>query len=183
VRYFRTAAVLAAALWAAAPASAQSLADVARAEEARRATAKKAVKSFSNADLNPEDIAPPVAPAPPAAVAAGEKPANASPGAPDKPEAAVPAVENEEQWRRRADSIRSQLTKAQQEADAMAATAGDASRSPGERTQTARLLKQHQVMVANLERQWQRLETEAATAKIPRAWLGAAPILSTRTPQ
>jgi hypothetical protein len=58
---------------AAVPAASQSLADVARQEEARRKNpaAKKAVKSFSNADLAASEIAPSpaAAPAAPAAVA------------------------------------------------------------------------------------------------------------------
>ncbi|MDP2389074.1 MAG: hypothetical protein Q8N52_02005, partial [Acidobacteriota bacterium] len=55
VRAVGAAVVIAVAL----PAYSQSLGEVARQEEARRASAAKAVKTWSNADLGPSEITPP----------------------------------------------------------------------------------------------------------------------------
>ena len=185
------AAAFAAALLAAAPAAAQSLADVARAEEARRATAKKAVKTFSNADLRPEDISLPgsmaatsaAQPSVPATAAAGnaspEASANASPAKP----AAAGAPMTEADWRQRAQSIRNQLLKAQAQADELAAGAIDEKRPASERALSQRRLDRQRKFIAGIEGDWLKLEQEAAAQKVPAEWLGARPTLSTRTPQ
>lgn len=180
----------------AAPAWAQSLGDVARKEAARRATAKKAVKSFSNADLAPSEISNPSS-APAAADAAAataaidnqEKPATGTPAtdpsaaATQKPPAAPPKEQKESEWRANADAIRHALERAQADYAKLAATAADTSRSPGERAGTARLVAQQAKILEGLELRWQRLEKQADALKVPREWLDPRPIIAPRIPQ
>lgn len=176
------------------PASAQSLAEVARQEEARRKNpaAKKAVKSFSNSDLAPAEIAPtPVAPAVKEASASpaegAAKPADASSAAaaPAAAPAEAPAKTktSEADIRDRAARIRERLLKAQQDLDPIRNTANDRSRSPGERAAAARMVEQGEKMLASIENQWRALEKLVTDEESPREWLAPIPLLSTRTPQ
>jgi hypothetical protein len=108
-------------LVAAATASAQSLADVARQEEARRKAVTGAGKVYTNEALQPEPppspgsvpaaTPAPAAPAAPAAAADGAKPADpAAPGATAKTEA---------EWRKRIADERDALSRAQVFAEAL----------------------------------------------------------------
>jgi hypothetical protein len=182
----------------AAPAAAQSLADVARQEEARRKTAKKAVKSFSNADLAPPEEAP-TAPASAAAPATAATAAgcimSASQGkcvpadeviakSESEPSQGDPQVKmTEGTVRQRANAARQRLEKARQEFNTLSTTAADPSRSPGERAAAARLASQRESMLSSIERGWLALEREVAEQGLPREWLHPIPTLSTRTPQ
>ena len=177
------------------PASAQSLADVARQEEARRKnpTAKKAVKSFSNADLAPNEIAPPPA-APPATDAPAGCVESASQGkcvpteevvakSQDTATQADPQVKTSEATiRERATRIRERLLKAQQDLEPVRNTANDRSRSPGERAAATRMVEQGEKMIEGIEKQWRALEKQVASEELPREWLAPIPLLSTRTP-
>ena len=155
-------AALIVACSAAAPVRARSLGDVARQEEARRATAKKATKSFSNADLKPSEIAPPSGGAPAGescymsisknrCVSAEELLASTSENI-----AGAERAKQEPNWRRQAATIRDRLNKAQQEVDTLSSNASDQARSPGER---------------------------GAAQRVPREWLDPRPILSPRMPR
>jgi hypothetical protein len=193
IRRLVCAAVTIACVAAAAPATAQSLADVARQEEARRKNpaAKRAVKSFSNADLAPSEIAPP-APAAPASegcltsvkegkcIPAEEVIANSNA---EPSQADVQVKTSEATIRQRADGIRQRLAKVQKEFDTVYATANDESRSPGERAAAARMASQRDGMLSSIEQQWQALEKQVADEELPREWLGVTPMFSTRTPQ
>ena len=104
-------------LCAAATASAQSLADVARQEEARRKGVAGAGKVYTNDALQPEPPPSPgsvpasPAPAAPATPAAGDKPADpAAPGATPKTEA---------DWKKRIADERGALSRAQTFAEAL----------------------------------------------------------------
>ncbi|HEX4915590.1 MAG TPA: hypothetical protein VFV51_16645 [Vicinamibacterales bacterium] len=182
----------------AAPAAAQSLADVARQEEARRKTAKKAVKSFSNADLAPaalDSTAPAAAASPTAAATAADCIMSASQGkcvpaeevvakSQGEPTQADPQVKmTEATVRQRASAARQRLEKARQEFNTLSTTADDQSRSPGERAAAARLASQRESMLSSIERGWLALEKEVADQGLPREWLHPIPTLSTRTPQ
>ncbi len=126
--------VIAAAL----PADAQSLGDVARQEEARRASTAKAVKTLSNADLSPSEIAQPAGAAPAEScymsnsqgrcVSAEELVSISNAGVATRANAPF-----EPNWRREAQSIRSQLGKAQSGVVVLEAAVADEGRSPGER--------------------------------------------------
>lgn len=180
----------------AAPAWAQSLGDVARKEAERRTTAKKAVKSFSNADLNPSEISNPSA-APAATEAVGgnsaadnqAKPAAGSPAtdpnaaATQKEPAAAPREQKEPEWRANAEALRQLIDKAQADYAKSAALAADTSRSPGERAGTSQFLAQQARALEGLERNWQRLEKQAEALRVPRTWLDPRPIFAPRIPR
>ena len=103
-------------LFAAATASAQSLADVARQEEARRKGVAGAGKVYTNEALQPEPppspgSVPAATPAAPATPAGGDKPADpAAPGATPKTEA---------EWKKRIADERDALSRAQIFAEAL----------------------------------------------------------------
>ena len=184
-------AVLAATILAA-PAAAQTLADVARQEEARRTSAAtpKAKKSYSNADLGPgavRDEAP-----------AGETKDCYESKSTGKCLSADEMLKNsaeqqakfeiaplEPHWRNHADTIRDALETAHAELAAVEPAADNDTRSPGERANAAKLLTKFQSKVRRLEGDWLALEAEAKKQKIPMKWLDPAPELKllTRTAQ
>ena len=177
---------------AALPAAAQSLADVARQEAARRDSVKQAAKAYTNTDLKVDPQAAPIsAPKDVAAEAGGYR--SISAGRYVSAEeiiansaANIVAAEKalqEPNGRRMAGTLRGQLLKIQQEAESMASTSADESRSVGERAVAERLLAQKKVIRDDLERRWVKLEKEAEIQRIPRAWLDPRPTLSTQTPQ
>ena len=141
VRVVCAAAVLAAAL----PAYSQSLGDIARQEEARRASAAKAVKALSNADLSPTEIAQPAGASPAEScyvskskgrcVSAEELVSISNAGVVTRANAPF-----EPNWRRDAQSIRSQLAKARSGVPTLEAVVVDERRSPGERKAAERTL-------------------------------------------
>ncbi len=175
-------------LIAAAPAYAQSLAELARQEEARRATTQKAVKVLSNADLRPQDITSPSAATPGEScylsisqarcVTADALIANSN-----QRIATIEQKKVEPTWRRDAGSLRTQIEKAQADVEALEAAVGDMRRSPGERKAAEQRLLQLRPVVEGLERQWERLEKSAANMRIPHEWLEPIPTLTTRSPQ
>ncbi len=172
----------------AAPAMAQSLGEVARQEEARRASAKKATKSFSNADLQPSEIASPSGGSTPGTescymsisqnrcVSAEELLSYTTQNI-----ASAELAKQEPHWRRQARTIRNQLVKAQNELETLSATASDQSRAPGKTAE--RMLALRRSVVAGLEQEWEELEKQAKQLRIPRAWLDPRPTLSPRIPQ
>jgi hypothetical protein len=178
----------AAAIATALPAYAQSLGDVARQEEARRASAAKAVKTLSNADLGPSDITPPAgAPVVESCymskskgrcVSQEELISISSTGVVTKANASF-----EPNWRSEAQSIRLQLEGARHGVTVLEATAADEERSAGERKAAEKALAAAQRSVAHYERQWEKLEQAAANQHIPRAWIEPIPTLTTRNQQ
>lgn len=174
---------------AAAPAYAQSLADLARAEEARRASAPKAGRSFSNADLEPGAIVTASAPDVSSAescymskslgrCATAEEVLNIS-----QQIVAGERQQVEAGWRKNAAEIRDEilrLTPRLTEIETLMASEG---RSASQRAATAKLLEQTRTALQNAERRWLALETNAAENNIPRAWLEPVPAISSRNPQ
>lgn len=114
-----TAALLAAAI----PLTAQNLADVARAEEARRGAVKGQVKVYTNDTLRGADGgAAPAAPAPQATAATPAPGATAKPAAPPgtkPPASAADTAKDEKFWRDRLASARDALKRSQTFADAL----------------------------------------------------------------
>lgn len=149
-------------------ASAQSLADVAKQEEARR----KGVKSgrrLTNADLLPDTRTP----APPAApIAAATVSGNTSPNEP--PVVAAPAANSpaeprsEAFWRGRADEHRSKIEKARAD---VASLTGTSNADAGVQARAESLLKRAQDRLAWYEAAQTQFEAQAAAAKIPVAWI------------
>lgn len=174
-------------LISAAPAYAQSLAELVRQEEARRATTQKTVKVLSNADLRPQDITSPSAETPVEScymsisrgcVSAEELLSMSNAGVVTKENAPF-----EPKWRRDAQSIRSQLEKAQNEVAWLDAVVADEGRSLGERKAAEKALAARRQAVDGLERQWDKFEKAAANKYIPRPWIEPIPTLTTRNPQ
>jgi hypothetical protein len=120
MRLWMLAGVIVAQTWLVPAAAAQSLADVAKQEEARRKAIKSGAKVYTNDSLRTEDLPPaPAAPAPtPAAAPATPAPAAPSAG-PAQPAAGAPAARDEKYWRGRLDAARSSLSRAETFRDAL----------------------------------------------------------------
>ena len=169
---------------AAAPTYAQSLGEVARQEEARRANSQKAAIVLSNSDLHPGEITQPAA-NPPAescymsiskgrCVSAEEMVSNSVAGRITKENAPF-----EPTWRQDAESIRSQILRTQQSIATLEAVVADEGRSPSDRKGAGLALQGARQALAGFERQWAKLEKAAASQHIPRAWLEPIPPLTT----
>jgi hypothetical protein len=180
---------------AAAAPSAQSLADVARAEEARRKTVKGQAKVYTNDTLRgadggeaPAPPPPPPAPASSAAAAGGAagtagKPA-ANPGAkpPAPPASATP--KDEKYWRDRLSSARDALQRSQTFADALqnqinslytefVNTSDPAQRALIEQKRLAAIAEQDRVRadITKFTKAISDIEEEARRANVPAGWL------------
>lgn len=184
-------AILAASL----PLAAQSLADVARAEEARRKTIKGQAKVYTNETLRGADGGDPPAAVPPqaqpAAAGATEKP-GAAPGAKPAPPPVVkpatpPASEtakDEKYWRDRVAAARDALRRSETFADALQSQinglytefvnmSDPAQRALIEQKRLAAIAEQDRVK-ADIGRQTKAIadiEDEARRANVPAGWL------------
>lgn len=188
---------IAPAAWAlilacAATVSAQSLADVARKEEARRKVVRSSGKVYTN-DALPSGPAPsgataPAAPAPSVQPTApsepsADAPAVPTPGAPAAAEAPAGALKTEADWRARVGTERDVLSRAQMFAEALqsrinALSADFVNRDdPAQRAQVA---AERQKALAELDRVKQEIEQhqkaiatiqgEARRAGVPAGW-------------
>ena len=180
-------------LTSAASIGAQSLADVARAEEARRKAVKGQVKVYTNDTLRGADGGEPPAPpapqpAPAAKPAAGAADATAKP-APDpgaKPPAAPPAAtaKDEKYWRDRLASARDALQRSQTFADALQSQinglytefvnmSDPAQRAVIEQKRLAAIAEQDRVNadIAKFTKALADIEDEARRANVPPGWL------------
>jgi hypothetical protein len=177
-----------AAIAVALPAYGQSLGDIARQEESRRASVKTAVKTLSNADLRPSEIA-----AQPGSAPAESCYMSKSQGRCVSAEELV-SVSNadiqsraiapkEGSWRQNADSIRLQLETARRRVVSLEGAAANEGRSPGEREVMQKALVTARQSIAAAEERWEDFERSATTLHIPRAWLEPIPTLTTRNPQ
>lgn len=153
-------------------ASAQSLVDLAKQEEARRRVAKPG-KRLTNADLLPDTrtSAPPAivtAPAAAPAIASG----NASP--PEPAATAAPPADtpvnpaSEVTWRAQAVGHRGRIAKSQADVNALT---GAAHADPRMQARAEALLKQAQGPLARAEAAYRQFQLNAANAKIPVAWI------------
>ena len=178
---------VAAIVLAAIPAYAQSLGELARQEEARRAAATHAAKKLSNADLRPQDITSPTSPS--SAPAAESCYMSISKGRCVTAEEML-SVSNhqvlvkkiaplEEGWRKDAASLRSQIEGAQRAVRNLEALAADQGRSASDRKSAERSLVTARQALATYERQWEKFETNAGAEQIPRAWIEPIPTLTT----
>jgi hypothetical protein len=174
-------------LAAATPVAAQNLADVARAEEARRKAVKGEVKVYTNDTLRGADGGdPPAAPAPPAAAPAPsstEKPAAPGTNKPAAPSAAE-SLKDEKFWRDRLAAARDGLTRSQTFADALQSQinglytefvnmSDPAQRALIEQKRLAAIAEQDRVK-ADIGKQTKALadiEDEARKANVPAGWL------------
>jgi len=182
--FITSAVVLAfAAVAAAQSSSTKPLADVAKAEEARRQQTKKPAKVITNSDLRP-DISKGVAPAP-ATATATSTPTNTSPGTatPDKPADAGPA-KDQAYWATRIKTARDQVQRTQIFMDSLqsrinALTTDFVNRD--DPAQRAKIEGDRKAALAELERVKKELsdqqkaitaiEDEARRAGVPVGWL------------
>lgn len=180
-------------LTAAAPLSAQSLADVARAEEARRQAVKGQVKVYTNETLRGADggeaPAPPASqPAPtgkPAADAATDATAKPGPAPGAKPPAPPAATAKDEKyWRDRLAGARDALQRSQTFADALQSQinglytefvnmSDPAQRAVIEQKRLAAIAEQDRVKadIAKFTKALADIEDEARRANVPPGWL------------
>jgi hypothetical protein len=183
-------ALLAAAL----PLMAQSLADVARAEEARRGTVKGRAKVYTNETLRGADGGD--APAPPTPAPAPEKtgtaaaPAPAAPARGASPQTAKPAAsaadaaKDEKYWRDRLASVRDALQRSQTFAEALQSQinalytefvnmSDPAQRAVIEQKRLAAIAEQDRVKadIARHTKALAAIEDEGRRANVPAGWL------------
>ncbi|MFN2446837.1 MAG: hypothetical protein ABR606_14800 [Vicinamibacterales bacterium] len=178
-------------IWSPVFSFAQSLADVARAEEARRKNVKKPAKVYTNDALKPDFTTPPspaavqtdAAPTPaPATPEPGAPSAPASPSAPAQAEPKGPS--DEAAWRKRITTARAELQRSQTFAEALqsrinALTADFVNRD--DPAQRAGIDQDRQRALAELERVKNdivkqtdaiaAIEDEARKAGVPAGWL------------
>ena len=183
-------------LAAATPLAAQSLADVARTEEARRKAVKGQVKVYTNETLRGGDggdaPAAPASPspasstqgAPAAAAAGGTAQPGASQGAKPAPPKAADGVKDEKFWRERIGTARDALSRSQTFADALQTQinglytefvnmSDPAQRAVIEKKRLA-AIAEHDRVKADIVRQTKALadiEDEARRANVPAGWL------------
>ena len=180
MRTLRFSFVLTLVLACAASAGAQSLADVARREEARRKQVKKPSRVITNKDLRPSETPPP----PPAAPQAQPPAPDAS--TPDEPEVSEEEKrkKDEEMWRQRTADARQALERSQMYLDALQSkinalwadfTARD---DPAERgkiqTERQKALAEFDRVKAEIaanKKAIDDLEEEARKAGVPAGWL------------
>jgi hypothetical protein len=181
MRTLRFTCVLAVLLAWAASATAQSLADVARREEARRKQIKKPSRVITNKDLRPSETPPPLAPAPaetPAVAPAGPTPAE--PEVTDEEK----AKKDEEAWRQRMTAARQELERSQMYLDALQSkinalwadfTARDDPAQRGKiQTERQKALAEYDRVkgeIAANKKAVDDIEEEARKAGVPPGWL------------
>lgn len=190
---FRAVPALFVVLAVAGSAGAQSLAEVARAEEARRKAQTNPVKVYTNDDLQPDftrPTPPPATPAAPDSTAATTEPgttpatpeASAAPSSTSTP--AGSAAQGEAYWRERMASAQAQVERTRMFAQAVqnridmlwtdfvnrddpvqrSLIEQDRNKALAELEQLKKDMETHQQAIADLER-------EARRANVPRGWL------------
>jgi hypothetical protein len=169
------------------PLAAQNLADVARAEEARRKAVKGQVKVYTNESLRGADGGDPPAPPPvPAPAATAAAATTAKPEAPETKPAPSPTADakGEKVWRDRLAAARDALQRSQTFADALQMQinglytefvnmSDPAQRAVIEQKRLAAIAEQDRVK-ADIGKQTKALadlEDEARRANVPAGWL------------
>jgi gas vesicle protein len=185
-RFFIGAVIGAVIVAVAAPLAAQNLADVARAEEARRKAVKGQAKVYTNDTLRGADGSEPPAPPQPAAAAvpaAAEK-SVPPPGNKPAPPRTTEAAKDEKYWRDRLAGARDALSRSQTFADALQSQINalytefvnmddPIQRSVIEKKRLAAIAEQDRVK-ADIAKQTKALadiEDEARRANVPAGWL------------
>lgn len=153
-----------------APVTAQSLAEVVRQEEARRAWATPAAKTYTNADLTFDKTAPDAArsdppPSPAVSAPSGLAEAEVMPPVPARP---THEPLDEQVWRRRAAEYRAKIVEARKQVAALA----DAKHEHPREQAMLEALRKRRETVLDLAEDAQRLfEMQADAAKVPKAWI------------
>jgi hypothetical protein len=167
--------------------AAPPLGDVAREAEAAKATAKKAKKSYSNADLTADPHRQ--TPAATAASATASTPASGAETSPAKVAAAdagaaagggtagqdAVAEQSEPAWRARAESLRVQITRLQDQMTAMPQPNAARDANPAARARFDADVARVRTGLDGLQKQWAKLEDAARYAKVKTEWLDPRP--------
>lgn len=182
----RVASALFALLVASAPVYAQSLGDLARQEELRRSTTKKATRSLSNGDLGPGEVVSTstsgssescyVSISQGRCVTADELISKSY-------LASAEGKRQEPMIRQEAGAIRSELSRVQQEMDELAKTAADQSRPAARRSLATDTLAKRQPIFERLKQRWAKLEKYVEQQRIPHEWIEPVPDVAARKPQ
>jgi hypothetical protein len=166
-----------------------SLADVARAEEARRKTAKKATKVLTNTSLSPADVSSIPAPPSPAPAASGAT--NATPGVPTtnipggKAGPVDPAaMKDQAYWAGRMSKARTELSRTQMFSDSLQTKINSLRTdfvNRDNRVEREKIQQDLNTALAELERLKKEIDTqtkaitaiedEARRANVPSGWL------------
>jgi hypothetical protein len=159
------------------------LGDVAREAEAAKATTKKATKVYTNSNLTADPTPPPAAPAAPASesgfvskttgksVTADEIVTRSE----DKVEKDTIAEQSESNWRARAESLRVQIKRLQDQMTAMTQPNAARDANPAARARYEADVARVQTGLDGLAKQWATLESGARYAKIKSEWLDPRP--------
>lgn len=160
------------------PAFGQSLADVARKEEARRKGVATPSKTYGNEDLAADPNPPPVpaapsnASAPPSSSTAPDASGNTSPaGEPATAPTGAVAEEkplNEAEWRGRAAGLRARVQKAREDVEALS---GASHQDPREQAKVEAMMKSAQGVLERAEAAQRQFDIQAAAAGVPRHWI------------
>ena len=180
--------IAAAIIGSAAPITAQGLADVARAEEARRKAVKGQVKVYTNDSLRGADggeaPSPPPQPAPVAPAAPDATPKTAAPQGARDGAATAEVVKDEKYWRDRITSARDALARSQTFAEALQSQinglytefvnmSDPAQRMVIEQKRLAAIAEQDRVKadIARHTKTLADIEAEGRRANVPAGWL------------
>ena len=182
----RSFGVLLLLLVASAPLYSQSLGELARREEARRGSAQKSKRSFSDADLGPRAVATPSQPPPSCYVSvreggcltADEIIANSQSNI-----AGAEAKKQEPMVRQEAAAIRAEFARVQSELDELSSTVADGSLPQARRSAAADTLAKRQAILEHMKQRWSKLEKYVAQHRVPREWIEPVPDLVSRNPQ
>ena len=150
---------------------AQSLADIARQEEARRDSIRKTSKTFTNSSLSDDPDQRSAAArtkVPPSTPPLPAPPGNASPAVEAPTAVKAETVPDEKQWRSQAAKHWALIAVARKE---VAALAGASHEDPREQALLDALRKRRQLALAQAEESQRRFERQADASQVPRAWL------------
>ena len=177
---------------AAAPAYAQSLGELARQEEARRAAANRAVKTYSNATLGPggvmADLTAPESVVPDSSCYMSKREGKCVPPEALLANTAANYLDAEKAkqkplWERDAANIRLEAAHLRGELDRFYATAADQGRSDAQRAAAEKHIAMTQPLLERLQQRWARLEKRLKDLNYPRQWIEPVPDFSSTRPR
>lgn len=171
-------AVLAALMAGSAPAAGQSLAEVARKEQARREAMRSAGKTYTNADLTPDITPVPISAEPSrhegASDAAGTDASEPVPAvvesatdAPTTAEPLRPGGIDEAGWRRRGEGLMNRVAIAEK---ALAEVSGPSEGNERQRARMTELRLKYEAALGRAQAALAAFEREAEAAGVPPAW-------------
>lgn len=158
-------AILLLAVFCPPPSDAQSLADLARQEAARRNNVRASSRTLTNADLAPD---PNRGRSASESAALETAPANQSPAVMAKPVPPPKLALDEAYWRLRAAELRRRVAVAEQEVRSLTGVTRD---DPREQARTQALLKKRQDRLTRAEDAFQLFLMQVDVANVPDEWI------------